>query len=111
MGSPNGKLEKSAGDAGQLLERASKRFSDGHYAEAVLLIYPQVDGMFQDRAADGEEAFSRPFSRRPVNSSAGEEAVQFADLVMGSRTIGATGREFYPRRTRPDERDRRFDHA
>ena len=58
----------------ELLERASDRFSEGSYEEAVLLVYSQVDGLFQDRAAEGDAAFSRLFSRRAVRAREGEAA-------------------------------------
>jgi hypothetical protein len=48
----------------ELLERASLRFSEGLYEEAVLLTYSQLDGMFRDIAlARGDEAFTRLFAK------------------------------------------------
>lgn len=77
-----------------LLLRASQRYADGLYEEAVLLIYSQLDGMFRDRADEGEEAYSRLFSKRRVGGPAGA-ARQFVDIVAESNTMLATEQEFF----------------
>ncbi len=80
----------------ELLERASDRFSEGSYEEAVLLVYSQLDGLYQDRAAAGEVAFKRLFSRRPVRESNDGAAVrQFVDIVTQSKTMVATEEAFF----------------
>lgn len=77
----------------ELLERASARFEEELYEEAVLLVYSQLDGIFRDRAeAEGERAYSRLFSRRAVD---GAEARQFEDLVADTRTMINTEDEFF----------------
>lgn len=79
----------------QLLERASEHHTAGRYEEAVLLLYSQLDGIFQDKAdAGGEQAFARLFSRRPVKHDGGQ-AKQFTDLVRDSDTMTGTEEEFY----------------
>jgi hypothetical protein len=50
----------------ELLLRACDRFDEGLYAEAVLLVYSQLDGTFQDRAdEEGDEAFRRLLADAP----------------------------------------------
>lgn len=75
----------------ELFERARARAQEGLYAESVLLLYSQLDGIFQDVADNrGELGFARLFSRR----SAGP-GQQFRDLVLGSKTMSATEEEFF----------------
>jgi hypothetical protein len=71
----------------QLLVRASERFSEGLYEEAVLLVYSQVDGLFQDRAATAEIGYERLFSGRPVKRNEGDPAREFAEIVRATETM------------------------
>jgi hypothetical protein len=74
------------------LLRACDRYEDGLYAEAVLLVYSQLDGIFQDRAdEDGDEAFRRLFSRKPV----GKELREFIDIVNESDTMIGIEPDFF----------------
>lgn len=80
----------------RLLERASDRFTEGLYEEAVLLVYSQLDGLFHDRADTGDEAFNRLFSRRPVRTrGSGANVRQFVDIVTETETMVATEAEFF----------------
>ena len=75
----------------ELFTRARARAQEGLYEEAVLLLYSQLDGIFQDVAGHrGESGFARLFSRRSVGP--GQE---FRDLVLGSKTMSATEEEFF----------------
>jgi hypothetical protein len=69
----------------ELLERAVEHFRAGRFEEVVLLIYSQLDGIFQDKADElGNDAFTRLFSRKPVP---GKSSEQFTDLVARSETV------------------------
>jgi hypothetical protein len=75
----------------ELFERARARAQEGLYEESLLLLYSQLDGIFQDVAdRRGESGFARLFSRRPVGP--GQE---FRDLVLASGTMSATEEEFF----------------
>jgi hypothetical protein len=77
----------------ELLDRAVEHFREGRYEEVVLLIYSQLDGIFQDKADEvGVEAFGRLFSRRPVPGTGSE---QFEDLVGRSETVLADEESFF----------------
>jgi hypothetical protein len=76
----------------ELLTRASERFDDGLYAEAVLLIYSQLDGMFHDRADEsGEAAFAHVFKKRPLR----EDVRNFKDIVSETGTMVGTEDDFF----------------
>jgi hypothetical protein len=79
----------------ELLMRASQRFSEGSHEEAVLLIYSQIDGLFQDRADLGEPGYARVYSRRPIADDADGLAMQFADLVRAGKSMIATHDAFF----------------
>jgi hypothetical protein len=80
----------------ELLDRASEHYTNGSYEEAVLLVYSQLDGIFQDKAdAGGEKAFAKLFSRAPVQGAAGDNVRQFADLVADSESMAGTEDEFF----------------
>lgn len=80
----------------ELLLRASRNFEDGNYEEAVLLVYSQIDGLFQDRAESAGPGYAQIFSRRPVREAAGgEQVLQFADEVRATKTMTGADDEFF----------------
>jgi hypothetical protein len=79
----------------ELLLRASQRFSEGLYEEAVLLVYSQVDGLFQDRAATAEAGYGRLFSKRPVKQSEDDPAREFTEIVRATKTMIGVDEAFF----------------
>jgi hypothetical protein len=76
----------------RLIARSVDRFAEGLYEEAVLLVYSQLDGIFQDKADElGDDAFARVFSRRPADAS----SVEFRDIVLGSGSMVGVDEDFY----------------
>lgn len=76
-----------------LLLRAAERFDEGMYAEAVLLVYSQLDGLFADRAeAEGERAFAHLFKKYKPRDP---EVRQFTDIVQASESMISTEHEFF----------------
>jgi hypothetical protein len=73
----------------ELLARASENFQSGRYEEAVLLIYSQLDGIFQDAASQlGKQGFRRLFE-------SGGAAREFAKLVDQAEVMSGTEEEFF----------------
>lgn len=76
----------------ELLLRASNHYDNGLYAEAVLLAYSQIDGMFADRADEsGAREFGHVFKKRKPK----DDVRQFTDIVADARTMISTEPEFF----------------
>ena len=74
----------------ELLQRASDHIQAGAYEEAVLLIYSQLDGIFQDAADRGQAGF------RSLFSGAGK-AKAFVKLFDKAEVMSGTEEEFFLR--------------